>query len=455
MLRKFVPTLLFAAALFTPAHDIRAQVPPSQTLVIDLSAKATPFPHYWEQAFGSGRAILSLRESYRNDLREVKKITDFRYVRFHAIFHDELGVYDEDENGKPIFNFSYVGQVYDGLLANGVRPFVEISFMPKKLALRQDLHPFWYKQNVSPPKDYAKWDALIRNFAQFLIARYGIDEVSQWYFEVWNEPNIDFWSGDPKQSTYFELYDHTARALKSVNPRLRVGGPATSSAHWVDDFIAHVSQNHVPVDFVSTHGYSDDTVEDLFGAHEEMPIEKRACKAVEKVHNQVKASALPNLPLFWTEWNVSGYGPLHAGDTSYSATATAQTIRDCDGMLDMLARWTFSDVFEENGPPREPVLRWLRPHRAGRNQEAKLLRVSTLSSAGNHQNRQSCREYPCYPAARRFLGYRHVESVASRSSRDRAYLRSDLLGSQSSEPPTAVPNRCGPQQYGLRLRTNS
>ena len=297
---------------------------------------------------------MTLREDYRNDLREVKKVTDFRYVRFHAIFHDELGVYDEDAAGNPVFNFTYVGQVYDGLLANGVRPIVEISFMPKKLAARQDLHPFWYKQNVSPPKDYAKWDALIRNFAQFLVNRYGIDEVSQWYFEVWNEPNIDFWSGDPKQATYFELYDHTARALKSVNSRLRVGGPATSSAHWVDDFLAHTAKNNVPVDFVSTHGYSDDTVEDLFGTHEDIPIEKRACKAVEKVHNQIKASSQPNLPLLWTEWNVSGYGELHAGDTSYAATATAQTIHDCDGLLDLLSRWTFSDVFEEGGPPREP-----------------------------------------------------------------------------------------------------
>lgn len=341
--------LIFFLTL-TPA--LHAQSP--QPLPIDLSAKSTPFPHFWEQSFGSGRAILALRESYLSDLREVKNISDFRYVRFHAIFHDELGVYDEDEAGHPIFNFTYVGQVYDGLLANGVRPFVEISFMPKKLAARQDLHPFWYKQNVSPPKDYAKWDALIRHFAQFLIDRYGIDEVSQWYFEVWNEPNIDFWSGVPKQATYFELYDHTARALKSVNPRLRVGGPATSSAHWVDDFLAHAAKENSPVDFISTHGYSDDTVEDLFGTHEDFPIEKRACKAVEKVHNQIKASPLPNLPLFWTEWNVSGYGDLHAGDTSYSATATAQTIHDCDGLLDMLSRWTFSDVFEENGPPREP-----------------------------------------------------------------------------------------------------
>jgi len=323
-------------------------------VVIDATAEAKPFPHFWEQSFGSGRAILSLRESYRKDLREVKKATDFRYVRFHAIFHDELGVYDEDEAGQPQFNFTYVGQVYDGLLENGVRPIVEISFMPKKLAARQDLHPFWYKQNVAPPKDYGKWDELIRKFAEFLVERYGIDEVSQWYFEVWNEPNIDFWSGEPKQATYFELYDHTARALKAVNARLRVGGPATSSAHWVDDFLAHTARENVPVDFVSTHGYSDDTVEDLFGTHEEIPIEKRACKAVEKVHKQILASAYPKLPLFWTEWNVSGYGELHAGDTSYSAVAAAQTIHDCDGMVDIVSFWTFSDVFEENGPAREP-----------------------------------------------------------------------------------------------------
>jgi len=342
--------LLLIASLFSAV--VAAQTP--ETINVDLNAKTAPFPHFWEQSFGSGRAILSLRESYRSDLREVKKITDVKYVRFHAIFHDELGVYNEDENGNPEFNFTYVGQVYDGLLQNGVRPIVEISFMPKQLASRQDLHPFWYKQNVAPPKDYRKWDLLIHNFAQFLIDRYGVEEVAQWYFEVWNEPNIDFWSGDPKQSTYFTLYDHTARALKAVNPRLRVGGPATSSAHWVDDFLAHVAEENVPVDFVSTHGYSDDTVEDLFGTHEDIPIEQRACKAVEKVHKQILASPYPKLPLYWTEWNVAGWGPLDARDTSYSATATAQTIHDCDGMLDILSFWTFSDVFEEGGPIREP-----------------------------------------------------------------------------------------------------
>ena len=234
----------------------------SQVVVVDGSAAAHPFPHFWEKMFGSGRAILSLRDDYRRDLRKVKGITGFEYVRFHAIFHDEVGLYDEDPQGNPLYNFSYVDQIYDGLLANGVRPFVEISFMPKKLAARDALHAFWYKQNVSPPKDYAKWDALITGFAQHLVERYGIGEVSQWYFEVWNEPNIDFWVGDPKQATYWELYDHTARALKAVNSRLRVGGPATAQAAWADAFIRHCADQHVPVDFVSTHVYGNDKASD-------------------------------------------------------------------------------------------------------------------------------------------------------------------------------------------------
>jgi len=340
--------LLPAIAAVTVALQAQERV------TVDAHAAGRAFPHFWEQMFGSGRAILALRESYRDDLREVKKITDFRYVRFHNIFHDEVGVYDEDEQGHPVYNFTYVDQIYDGLLNNGVRPLVEISFMPKKLALRQDVHPFWYKQIVSPPKDYKKWDDLIRAFAQHLIDRYGPDEVAQWYFEVWNEPNIDFWSGDPKQATYFELYDHTARALKAVNSQLRVGGPASSSAHWVDAFIAHAAAEKVPVDFISSHSYGDDTVEDLFGTHDDIPMDQRVCLSIKKVHDQIAASAFPKLPLLWTEWNVPSFGPLHARDTEYVGAGLADDIRQCDGLVDMMSFWTFSDVFEEGGPKREP-----------------------------------------------------------------------------------------------------
>src|SRR6185369_10924443 len=200
-IRASVNSALLAATLLTIPAFAQDK---SETIVVDVNGPTTPFPHFWEQTFGSGRAILALRDSYRNDLREVKKVTEMQYVRFHNILHDEVGVYDEDEKGNPVYNFAYVDQIYDGLLKNGVRPFGEISFMPKKLASNPNaLHPFWYKQNVSPPKDYAKWDALMKAFAQHLIDRYGINEVSQWYFEVWNEPNIDFWAGEPKQATYF------------------------------------------------------------------------------------------------------------------------------------------------------------------------------------------------------------------------------------------------------------
>src|SRR5713101_2307286 len=105
-----------------------------ELITVDANAPSRPFPHYWERMFGSGRAILTLRESYRRDLREVKRATEFEYVRFHAIFHDEVGLYDEDAAGKPVYNFSYVDHIYDGLLESGVRPFVELSFMPGKLS---------------------------------------------------------------------------------------------------------------------------------------------------------------------------------------------------------------------------------------------------------------------------------------------------------------------------------
>jgi xylan 1,4-beta-xylosidase len=326
-----------------------------EKIEIDAQAQATPFPHYWEQMFGSGRAILSLRESYREDVRAVKQVADFHYVRFHAIFHDELGVYDEDEHGNPVYNFSYVDQVYDGLLKNGVKPFVEISFMPKKLAFNPDaLHPFWYKQNVSPPKSMEGWDDLVKHFVQHLVDRYGIDEVSTWYFEVWNEPNIDFWNGIPRQRSYFDLYAHSARDVKSVNPRLRVGGPATAAAAWIPEFLKFAIDNAVPVDFVSTHGYADDTVEDLFGTKEDIPMDERVCRAAAKVHGEIKVSGKPDLPLIWSEWNVQGM--MGSRDTTFVGPALANTVRQCDGLANMLSFWTFSDVFEEDGPIAKPFV---------------------------------------------------------------------------------------------------
>ncbi len=356
MKRTFMYVCLLRVAMsFAGFSSINAQqVRPPEAIEVDEQAPSHPFPHYWEQMFGSGRAILSLRQSYRDDLREVKSITDFHYVRFHAIFHDEVGVYDEDTAGNPVYNFSYVDQIYDGLLQNHVRPFVELSFMPKKLAAANDLHPFWYKPTVSPPKDFDRWSTMISAFAKHLIDRYGIEEVSKWYFEVWNEPNIDFWTGNPKEETYYHLYDVTAAALKNVSPRLRVGGPATAQAAWVDRFIRHCADNKVPVDFVSTHVYGNDTSRDVFGNDKSVPLNKMICGAVNKVHNQIKSSAKPDLPLIWSEVNAVYNNNPKVEDSAFMGPWLGDTIRQCDGLVDMMSYWTFSDVFEEQGVIKKP-----------------------------------------------------------------------------------------------------
>ncbi len=331
-----------------------AQAQSDRKIVVDVSGPVHAFPHFWEQMFGSGRAILSLRESYRRDLREVQLVTGFRYVRFHAIFHDEVGIYDEDDRGQPVYNFSYLDQIYDGLLANGVKPFVELSFMPKKLASKEMPHAFWYRPNVSPPKDWAKWDGLVTAFANHVVERYGIAEVSEWYFEVWNEPNLDFWGGDPKQPTYWELYDHTARALKAVSTRLRVGGPSTAQAAWADAFLQHCADGKVPIDFLSSHVYGNDPPQDVFGTNEEIPRNEMVCRAVKKVHDQIRASHFPNLPLIWSEFNASYMNEPAVTDSAYMGPWLVDTVQQCDGLVDMMSYWTFSDVFEEQGVVKTP-----------------------------------------------------------------------------------------------------
>jgi xylan 1,4-beta-xylosidase len=361
-------TLLAPLLLLALSVPVPAQSPIH--LTIDTHSPTTPFPHFWEQTFGSGRAILALRQSYRDDIRTVKAATDFQSVRFHGIFNDEVGLYDPDrrtiefaqtagKSGNTVddsaYNFSYVDQIYDGLLALHVKPYVEMSFMPQKLASDpKAIHPFWYHPNVSPPKDYAAWDAMIRAFGQHLVTRYGIAEVATWKFEVWNEPNLDFWGGAPKQATYFELYDHTARALKAVSPRLQVGGPSTAQAAWVAPFLAHVKEANVPVDFVSTHVYANDTAQDVLKINQDVPRDTMVYRAVKMVHDEIAASPFPTLPLIFSEYNASYANEPNVTDSPYMGPWLANTIRLCDGLTDSMDYWSFSDVFEEQGVVRTP-----------------------------------------------------------------------------------------------------
>jgi xylan 1,4-beta-xylosidase len=325
-----------------------------EALRLSTSDPVTPLPHFWETMFGSGRAILSLRQSYRQDLRAVKAVTGFRYVRFHNILHDEVGIVYRDRHVLR-YNFSYVDQIYDGLLAEEIRPFVELSFMPAELSSNSaSVHSFWYHPNVAPPKRYAQWDTLIRALIAHLVDRYGEDEVAQWYFEVWNEPNLDFWAGVPKQRSYFQLYAHTARDIKSVSPRLRVGGPATAQAAWIPEFLDFAHANALPVDFLSSHVYGNDPAPRVLGTAIPVSRERLVCRAARKLHDEIRASSRPDLPLIISEYNASYKNESPVTDSAFMGPWLASTIAQCDGVAASMSYWTFSDVFEEQGVPRSP-----------------------------------------------------------------------------------------------------
>ncbi len=349
-----IPSIMVKVTRIAVLCCVTASAQSTEIITIDPSAPSHAFPHFWERMFGSGRAILTLRDDYRRDLRAVKAITGFEYVRFHAIFHDEVGLYNEDKGGVPYWNFSYVDQIYDGLLANGVRPFVELSFMPHQLASVPEAANFWYKLNPSPPKDYTRWGMMIDAFVRHLLSRYGAVEVEQWYFEVWNEPNIDFWTGKPAESTYYELYDLTAKTVKQADSKLRVGGPASAQAAWVDRFIAHCLKAGVPFDFVSTHIYGNESPKDVFGSDAPVDIEGMVPRALTRVHDQVAHSGAPQTPIIVSEFNAAYLNRVDIEDSAFMGPWLANTIRASDGLTFMMSYWTLSDVFEEQGVVKRP-----------------------------------------------------------------------------------------------------
>jgi xylan 1,4-beta-xylosidase len=199
----------------------------SARITVNAASVIGPLTRPWQTVVGSDHAAMLLRDDLLAHVKDGHDHLGISYVRAHGIFHDDVGVYTEDESGRPIYDFSRVDAIYARLLSVGVKPFVELSFMPKALSTKPTT-VFHYRGNTSPPKSMERWEDLVERFARHCEERFGQDEVRSWFFEVWNEPNIDFWEGN--QAQYFELYDASARALKKVDPHLRVGGPVLSTS---------------------------------------------------------------------------------------------------------------------------------------------------------------------------------------------------------------------------------
>ena len=327
---------------------------------IKANAPRLPFPHYWETCVGSCHGPTALREDYRMQLRQCRNELGFRYVRFHGILDDSMSVCLRDRSGVLRYNFTLIDSIFDFLLSIGMKPFVELSFLPSALA-SSGMEVFNYRGNISVPKSYDEWDDLIGKLAAHLVERYGLDEVHKWFFEVWNEPNLKvFYEGT--QEDYFRLYDHTAAALKKVDPLIRVGGPATAINAWIPEMIRHCEENGVPLDFISTHHYPTDdplwntgmSIEAFFEKLKEEKPESMAGltahrRGVLKIMMENAKKEAGNYPLYYTEWNTSSNDMDLRHDVPYSSAFVVKTLIDQVGLVDVYSFWTFSDIFEENG----------------------------------------------------------------------------------------------------------
>lgn len=307
----------------------------AETIEIDLTAEQGALAHIWSECVGSDRAGLTMREEWRIDAKRAHKEAGIKRVRFHGIFNDdEMAVRPKAAIGAAgqDFNFQNVDNVYDGVLETGMKPFVELSFMPSKLASGNASFGT-YRGNITPPASLDDWKAFVVIFVRHLIDRYGAAEVRQWCFEVWNEPDLAFfWSGSQQQ--YFELYKASVEAVRSVDPSLKVGGPATSKVQWIPEFLAYCAQNGLPVDFVSTHLYAGDNQLKVFGEARKYTQNEVYAAAMKQVSDQIAASAYKGAELWLGEWS------------SDSPAMIAHIIKGCLPYVKGMSYWQVSK-FEE------------------------------------------------------------------------------------------------------------
>ena len=354
-LKTFIVVAL-ALALNTRGADTNS----TREISADLQQVKGPRSMVWQDCVGAGRVAEGLRDGWRRQLEECRREIGFKYIRMHGLLQDELGVYSEDRNGQPRYNWQYVDDVYDFLSSIGMKPFVEFGFMPNALKSGNG-KVFWWNANVTPPNNYTNWDALITALVKHWTERYGESEAATWRFEIWNEPNLRmFWQ--PKTNSmvaYFELYEHTARAVQSVSTNYSVGGPAGAGPVWTKELIVFCQTNNLPIDFISFHSYGlggGPSGLDQYG-NRKLFLSPDIHSVPHIANSQfpiIQQSPKPNLPVHITEWSASysPRDPVH--DSYFEAAFILEQLRRTEAVSSM-SYWTFTDVFEENGPPARPL----------------------------------------------------------------------------------------------------
>ncbi|MGH8958676.1 MAG: GH39 family glycosyl hydrolase [Acidimicrobiia bacterium] len=318
-------------------------------LQCDLATPLDHFPHPWEHTIGSGYAPLALRADWQSQLKRCHDELGIEHVRFHGILSDRMGTMVVHRE-EPLYSFFNADQIMDFLLNSGMRPFVELSFMPAGLSSGHKT-VFSYEGNVTPPENIKDWTILIEKLVGHWVDRYGVEEVRHWFFEVWNEPNLHhFWTGN--QADYFDLYRHTFATIKEIDSSLRVGGPATAQNAWIPEFIEFGEGHDAPPDFVTTHYYPTDAFGEI-GADSDTQLE-RAPREVMRQRAEEARSQAGDRPLYYTEWNTSSNPRHDLHDQPASASFATRIVMSVRDLVDGYSIWTFSDIFEENYFPSVP-----------------------------------------------------------------------------------------------------
>jgi xylan 1,4-beta-xylosidase len=326
------------------------------TVVVVPSTPVGVLTDAWRQCVGTGRLNLALRQDYQASLALVQSEIGFRYVRGHGLLSDDVGIhrpYDAAGHRGTRYAFTYADQIMDSWLRLGIKPFLELGFMPSTLA-SGDQTVFWWQGNVTPPRDHGEWAALVTAVVRHAVDRYGLDEVRQWPIEVWNEPNLpQFWQG-ASQEAYFRLYEVTAAAVKDVDASLQVGGPAVSPGadHWWEPFAQFVTDRDVPVDFLSFHAYTTGPAQHVpFGTYQTLRAPRALLDQFAAPAKLLAGTRLEGLPTHVTEFSTSYRpdNPVH--DTAYQAASLAPVLAAGGDHVDSFSYWTFCDVFEEENVP--------------------------------------------------------------------------------------------------------
>ncbi len=329
---------------------------------LDMKSEGIQFNNHSDLCIGTGRMGLALQENYQKQLRYVQETIGFKYIRGHGLFSDDMAIYHEyqDKDGKTHveYNFTYLDLVMDFYQEIGLKPYLELGFMPEELASGTQT-VFYWKGQVTPPRDYQKWTDLVVVTLQHLMERYGEDEVLSWPIEVWNEPNLPgFWENADMEE-YFKLFEVTFKAIKGFNPKFKVGGPAVCGGveeTWQPKFLEFCRDREIALDYFTRHFYTIDqpTVDGHYSyttlrnpdeSLEELTVTRQTIESFDE---------FKGLPIHITEFNTSYRPdtPLH--DTNLNAAYVAYLLSRLGDTSQLYSYWTFGDVFEEMGVPFTP-----------------------------------------------------------------------------------------------------